>query len=78
MRQLDCSFFKVLGNPGPCYDTHGALHVGTISCLVLVLLLISVCGLMAVSQQHRILSLLHGFSQGLDHIIVLLGSLVYG
>lgn len=28
MRQLDCSFFKVLGNPAPCCDTHGALHFG--------------------------------------------------
>lgn len=28
MRQLDCPFFKVLGNHGPCCDTLGALHVG--------------------------------------------------
>lgn len=28
MRQLGCSSPKVLGNPVPCWDTHGALHVG--------------------------------------------------
>lgn len=49
-----------------------------VSCLVLVLLLIHVCGLMAVSQQHHTPNLLHGFSQDLGHVIVHLGSLVYG